>query len=377
MENLITWVGVDDHKVELVVAVLREGEKEAEIATVPNEDGALRRWVRRLVRNAGGGEIRICYEAGPNGFALKRRLESMGPVVCEVIAPTLTPRRSGVRVKTDPRDAGTLVKLYRAGELTEIGVPELEDEAARDLTRLHHQVSREKLRKQHHILKFLTRRGRIYLGRNWTEMHRRWICELPWEQEADRVALDELLSGLGELEARLSRLNEAVGHLAEEESRAYVVAVLRCFYGIDTLAAVSLVTEIFNIGRFAEPRRLMGYLGCTSRVRQTGGKEVRGSITKAGNSYARWMLVQIAWHYRHPAVVGAKLRKRRVGQPAWAVEIADRAHRRLHRRFLRLRSRGKPVHKVVMAVARELIGFLWEAMHEARRRQGRGLGKAA
>lgn len=377
MENPITWVGIDDHKRELVVAVLRGQEREPQIARLPNEDRALRRWVRRLLREGGGGEIRMCYEAGPNGFALKRRLESMGPVVCEVIAPTLTPRRSGVRVKTDPRDASKLVKLYRSGELTEIGVPEEQDEAARDLTRLHHRVSCEKVRKQHHILKFLTRRGCIHEGLNWTEKHRRWIKDLPWEHEADRVAVDELLSGLRELEGRLSRLGDSLGRLAKEESRAFVVSALRCFYGIDTIAAVSLVTEIFDIGRFAEARQLMSYLGTTSSVSQTGSKEVRGGITKAGNSYARRMLVQIAWHYLHPTSVGARLRQRREGQPAWAIEIADRAHRRLHRRFVRLRSRGKPAQKVVMAVARELIGFIWEAMHEARRRQLSRVEKAA
>lgn len=377
MGNPITWVGIDDHKLELVVAVLRGQEKEPEISRLPNEDRALRRWVQRLVKKSEGGEIRMCYEAGPNGFALKRRLESMGPVVCEVIAPTLTPRRSGARVKTDPRDAGALVRLFRSGELTEIGIPEEQDEAARDLTRLHHQVTREKVRKQHHILKFLTRRGRINEGRNWTQKHRDWIKGLRWEHESDRVALEELWSGLRELESRLARLEKALGDLAQEESRAVVVSVLRCFYGIDTVAAVSLATEIFDITRFAEARQLMSYLGSTPSIQQSGSKEVRGGITKAGNIYARWILVQIAQHFRHPARVGSRLRKRREGQPAWAIEIADRAHGRLHARFVRLTSRGKPQQKVVMAVARELSGFVWEAMREAHRRQVAGLEKAA
>ena len=361
MGQSITWVAIDDHKQELVAAVLKGRGKDPQITRLLNEDRALRRWVRRLDREAGGGEIRMCYEAGPNGFALKRRLESMGPVVCEVIAPTLTPRRSGTRVKTDPRDAGKLVKLFRAGELTEIGVPEKGDEAARDLTRLHHRVSREKLRKQHHILKFLTRRGRIYPECNWTLKHRRWIADQQWEHEADQIAFDELLSGLRELEARLTRLEKALGDLAREESRACVVSVLRCFYGIDTVAAVTLSAEIFDIARFPQARQLMSYLGSTTSVSQSGFREVRGGITKAGNSYARWILVRIAWHYSRPVKVGAGLRKRREGQPTWAIEIADRAHHRLHRRFVRLRSRGKPTQKVVMAVAREFTGFVWEA----------------
>jgi transposase len=376
MRDSITWVGIDDHKRELVVAVLRGREKEPEVSRVANEDRALRRWVRRLLRESGEGEIRMCYEAGPNGFSLKRRLESQGPVVCEVIAPSLTPRRSGVRVKTDRRDAGALARLYRAGELTEIGVPGEEDEAARDLTRLHHQVSRERVRKQHHILKFLLRRGCLYEGSNWTRKHRDWMKDLKWEHEADRDAFDELLSGLRELESRTSRLDAAVGRLAQEETRALVVSVLRCFHGIDTVAAVSLVTEIFRIDRFPTPRDLMGYIGITSSVRQTGAKNVRGPITKAGNGYVRWLLVQIAWHYRHRPGVGGALRRRRKDQSAWAIEIADRAHHRLHHRYVHLLYQGKVPQVATVAVARELLGFIWEALIEAERRHGRARGAA-
>jgi len=365
----ITWVGIDDHKRELVVAVLRDSSETPEVSQVPNEDRALKRWIRNLVRGSGGGEIRLCYEAGPNGFALRRRLESFGPVICEVVAPSLTPRRPGERVKTDRRDAGKLVKLFRAGELTEIGIPSLQEEAARDLTRLRHLVTREKVRKQHHILRLLTRRGFFHAGMNWTRRHREWIQTLPWTEGADQMAFEELWSGLEELESRQRRLDQALAQLAAEESRALMVAVLRCFYGIDTVAAVSLVTEIFQIERFPSPRRLMSYLGTTSSVSQTGSREARGPVTKAGNCYARWMLVQIAWQYRKPCHVRPKLRQRREGQPVWAIEIAERARIRLHLRFRRLSARGKPTQKVVMAVARELIGFIWEAMWEVRRHE--------
>jgi transposase len=369
MSKRITWVGIDDDKMNLTVAVLRGRQKEAEIRRIPNEDRALRRWVRRLVREADGGEIRICYEAGPNGFALMRRLEAMGPVVVEVVAPSLTPRRSGQRVKTDPIDAKKLAGLYRADELRAIAVPGEDSESARDLVRTHHRVGEEATRKRHHILKFLIRRGRIYRdGSHWTGKHRSWLREQRFESWKDTATFEELLSGLQELEDRRRRLGESLEQLAQEDVRAVEVGALRCFRGIDTAMALTLVTEIFNVERFAHPRQLMSYFGLTPSVYQSAEKESRRGITKTGNRYARWALGQVAQHYRHRPCVGAALRRRRRGQPVWAIEIAGRAHHRLHRRYWSLLLRGMPHAKATTAVARELISFVWEALVETRRR---------
>ena len=210
MAKGITWVGIDDHKLHLTVAVVvGQRHRDAEVSRVMNEDRALRRWVRNLMRNAAGGEIRMCYEAGPNGFALKRRLEAMGPIVVEVVAPSLTPRRSGQRVKTDPIDARKLVLLFRADELTEIATPSEGDEAARDLVRTHARVVVECTRKRHHILKFLVRRGRIYRdGSHWTQRHRRWLEQHQWEDWKDEASFEELQTGLRELEDRRHRLEQ-------------------------------------------------------------------------------------------------------------------------------------------------------------------------
>ena len=370
MGKPITWVGIDDHKNTLTVAVLRGSrEKEPVVHSISNEDRALRRWVRRLVRDAAGGEIRMCYEAGPNGFALMRRLEALGPVIVEVVAPSLTPRRPGRRVKTDPIDARKLALLFRAGELTEIAVPKEHDEAARDLIRTYHRVIQEMTRKRHHILKFLLRRGRIYRqGSNWTKRHREWLAGQEWDDWQDEFSFEELRTGLSELEARKERLAGAMQRLAGEDAWSLEVAALRCFHGIDTEAALTLVTEIFEAGRFRSPRGLMSYLGLTPSVYQSAEKECRSGITKAGNRYVRWMLGQVAWHYRHRPRMRGELKKRRKGQPAWAIAIADRAHHRLHRRYWTLLHRGKPTQKVTTAIARELVSFVWEVLIEARAR---------
>jgi len=379
MAKPITWVGIDDHKNNLTVAVLRGSRQRESLArSIANEDRALKRWVRKLVREAKGGEIRMCYEAGPNGFALMRRLEAMGPVIVAVIAPTLTPRRSGQRVKTDPIDARKLAFLFRAGELTEIAIPNEQDEAARDLVRTYHRVVRETTRKRHHILKFLIRRGRIYRrGANWTQKHRQWLGQQEWTDWSDEVSFQELRTGLSELEDRQQRLKDVMERLAQEDARAMAVALLRCFHGINTGAALTLVTEIFEIRRFRRPRDLMSYLGLTPSVHQSADHERRGGITKAGNRYARWVLGQVSWHYRHKPRVGPELMKRRKGQPAWAIAIADRAHHRLHRRYWALLNRGKPVNKTVTAIARELVSFVWEVMIEVQVRLMKELSHAA
>jgi len=370
MAKRITWVGIDDDKMNLTVAVVRgTRQKDPEVRRIPNEDRAMRRWVRRLVRDADGGEIRMCYEAGPNGFALMRRLELMGPVVVEVMAPSLTPRRAGQRVKTDPIDARKLVHLYRADELRAIAIPNEESEAARDLVRTYHRVGEEATRKRHHILKFLIRRGRIYReGAHWTGKHQTWLRGQRFESWKDTVSFEELRSGLRELEDRRGRLLGTLERLGQEDVRAMEVGVLRCFHGINTATALTLVTEIFNVERFAHPRNLMSYFGLTPSVYQSGDKESRGGITKTGNRYARWSLGHVAKQYRHRPRVGAGLRSRRKDQPAWAIEIADRAHHRLHRRHWALLQREMPASKATMAVARELVSFVWEAMSEARRR---------
>jgi transposase len=369
MADRITWVGIDDDKMNLTAAVVRGDEREAEVHRVPNEDGALKRWVRRLLRESEGGEIRMCYEAGPNGFALMRRIEGMGPVVVEVVAPSLTPRRSGQRVKTDPIDARKLVHLYRADELTAISIPDEDSESCRDLVRTYHRVGEEATRKRHHILKFLVRRGRIYReGSHWTGRHWTWLRAQRFDAWQDTTIFEELLSGLRELEGRRQRLGEAFEKLIRDDGRALEVGALRCFHGIDTAAAVTLTTEIFHVERFGHPRQLMSYMGYTPSVYQSAEKEIRGAITKAGHRYARWIVGQIAEKYRHRVHVGAALKERRRNQPAWAIEIADRAHHRLHKRTWALLMRGMPPSKVKTAVARELVGFIWEVMIEARRR---------
>jgi transposase len=366
MEGSITWVGIDAHKKSLVVAVLHPGKREPEEFTVETDERSIRRLVRRLERGAGGGEVRICYEAGPCGYALQRRLEAAGPVVCEVVAPSLIPRKPGERIKTDRRDARKLVELYRAEVLTMVSPPTPEQEAIRDLCRCREDVRADLGRCRHRLVKMLVRRGYIFnaTSRLWSAAHRAWLAALTFANETDCVVFAEYRLAIEQAERRLKAMDRELEKAAQLPLYREHVAWLRCFHGIDTTIAMIFVAELHGIDRFQSPRELAAYLGLVPSVHSSADSTRRGGITKTGNGHIRRALVQACWQYGRRAGVGHKLRARREGQPERVLTIADEAQRRLTGRFRRLVERGKTKNKVVIAVARELVGFLWAALRE-------------
>ena len=364
MQESITWVGIDAHKKSLQFAVLKSGKwREWEIA---NESKAIRRVARKLVKQA-SGEVRCCYEAGPTGYALKREMEAAAPeLICEVIAPSLIPVKSGERVKTDRRDARKLATYLEAGLLTEVHPPSEQDESARDLTRCRRALKGDLMRARHRLSKLLLRRGVHYTAgkRAWTAMHHKWLRALRFEHHVDQVVFDQYLLALDQLTERLEHIDSELKALSESDAYREAVGWLRCFRGIDTVAAMTILTEIHDFRRFDSPRQLMSYLGLTPSEHSSGQTKRQGGITKAGNTHARRMLVEVCWQYRHRPAVGVALRTRREGQPGWAIATADKAQRRLCSRYQRLVARGKPPQKAAIAVARELVGFLWSVMQQ-------------
>lgn len=367
MRQDITWVGLDTSKKEHAVAVLDPGSEEPRTSTVKNESKALKRLARRLLREA-SGEVRVCYEAGPCGYALQRQLEDCG-VICELIAPSLIPIRPGERIKTDKRDACKLARLYRAGELTVVHPPSEEEEALRDLMRCREDAKADLLRARHRLSKLLLRRGLIYRsGKNWTHPHARWLSGLRWEHEADVVVFEDYRLAIGYLEDRLRALDARIEAYSQEDPYREPVGWLCCIRGIDIVTAMTVLTEVHDFVRFQDPGRLMSYLGIVPSERSSGDRRRQGGLTKAGNSHVRRVLIESSWHARHKPAVGYRLKKRREGQPTWAIAIADRAMRRLHKRYWYLLSRGKTPTKVATAVARELVGVLWAVLREGRMR---------
>lgn len=362
MEWGITYVGLDTSKKSIQVAMFKPSEKDAVEWQEAYDARGVKRLVKRLKREA-PGELRACYEAGPCGYALQRELRAAG-VECIVVAPSLIPVKPGERVKTDRRDACKLGEYLRAGTLTEVHPPTPEQEAARDLCRCREDVRQDLERSRHRMGKLLLRRALTHPGRAWTQAHRGWLRSLRFEEAADRAVFEDYLLAIEHLEQRLRGLEEKLAALSVQEPYREPVGWLRCFRGIDTVTAMTIVTELHGFERFRTARELMSYLGLVPSEHSSGSKQRRGPITKAGNSHLRRVLIEAAWHYRHRPGESAQLRKRREGQPAWAIAVADRAQQRLHKRFWRLLERGKAHNKTVTAVARELVGFLWATLSQ-------------
>jgi transposase len=366
MEKNTTYVALDDSKRKIVVGILRPDVEQPELREIGNDARQIRQLFERLRRE--GRPLAACYEAGVSGYDLHRQITALG-AACSVIAPALTPRRPGQRVKTDRRDAAKLVRLFRAGELTAIHVLNEDEEAVRDLVRCRDDLRRDVLRWRHRLLKLLARHGRTYLaGRNWSLAHWRWIREQRFEVPPLARAFEATLFALEQALARQAELDKELEALATSEPYREPVAHLQCFRGIGTLSAIILLAEVVDFQRFHRPRALMAYLGLVPGEYSSGDTHRRGALTKAGNSHARRILVEAAWHYRHRPRLGPALADRSQGQPAEIVGEAWRAQQRLHRRYRHLIGHGKRPPVAVVAVARELVGFLWAAMthHESR-----------
>jgi transposase len=360
MEEVITYVGIDAHKRELHVAMLIGAAATPVTWTVENEPKAIERLHRKLERDA-PGLVRVCYEAGPCGYALQRQL-TKGRVSCVVIAPALMPRKPGDRVKTDRRDARKLAELFRAGLLTVVRPPTPAEEAVRDLARARDDARDDVQRARHRLGKLLLRRGLHYAGRNWTKAHRQWVKTITWDHVAERAVVDDYLLAIEQVESRLVDLDAQLAETAQTEPYRERVAWLRCFRGINTLTAMLILAELHDFRRFPDARALMAYLGLVPSEDSSGDRHRRGRITKTGNTLVRRVLVEASWHYQHRPGVGPGLAARRKGQPARVIAIADKAQQRLCRRFRRLTAKDKPATKVVVAVARELAGFIWAAL---------------
>jgi transposase len=354
-----TFIGLDVHKERIVGAMLtRCGEwKEGVFGQTGSGLRKLERWMGRESE----GLARCCYEAGPCGYELWRRLRGSG-LECMVVAPSLIPHAPGDRVKTDRRDARELARLLRAGMLTEVHPPTEEEEFDRDLCRCREAAREDVHRSRQRLLKFLQRHGYRWSGKHWTQGHWRWVRGLEFSQLAARKTFEEYVLAIEQVEARLGRLGREIAALGEEERYRGVVGGLRCFRGIDTLTAVVLATELYGFARFATPRELMSYLGLVSSERSSGEKQRRGAITKAGNGHVRRLLIEAAWHCGRRPGVGVGLGKRREGQAGEVIGQADRCMMRLYRRYHRLLARGKAPAVAVVAVARELAGFVWWVM---------------
>ncbi|MFF3879468.1 IS110 family transposase, partial [Streptomyces sp. NPDC001978] len=311
-------------------------------------------WVHRLP-----GPVAVAYEAGPTGFGLARALDRDG-VRCVVVAPSKMERPAGDRVKTDRRDAERLARLLRLDELPAVRVPTIDQEAARDLVRSRDDVRGDLMRSRHRLSKLLLRQGLVYCGgKAWTAAHHQWLIAHRFEPFALRAAYDDALEAVLALEVRRDRLDRAIAELAAQPQWAPLVARLGCLRGVSTLTGLGLAVEIGDWSRFTGST-IGAYLGLVPSEHSSGGQRRQGGITKTGNTHARRLLVEAAWHHRRPyRRPGVALRARLEQVPAPVRQRAELGNRRLHQRWANLDARAKRSTVSAVAVARELSGWCW------------------
>lgn len=359
MEKSITFVGLDVHKNSIDIA-LADGGRDKEVrhyGTIGGDLTALDKAIRKLVSK--GNALRFVYEAGPCGYEIYRHLTRQG-FDCIVVAPSLIPKKSGNRIKNDRRDAEMLARLHRAGELTPVYVPRIEDEAMRDLCRARIDAKNAERKARQQLNSFLLRSGFRYSGRTlWSLAHQRWISDIRMPHPAQQITLQEYVDTVRSCSERVERITEQIRQLATQWRLGPVVEALQALRGVSLVVATTTVAELGDLSRFDHPRYLMAYLGLVPSEHSSGESTMRGGITKTGNGHARRMLVEAAWSYRLPARVSRRLRDRQQNLPQAVWEIAWKAQLRLCARYRRLVAKGKKTQVAITAIARELAAFMW------------------
>jgi transposase len=356
-------VGMDTSKNTIMVAVLRPDQEVPVAERVANEEPPVRRLLERVAAAAGGRQlVRCCYEAGPGGYDLYRLVDSMG-IGCDVVAPSLIPKRSGERVKTDKRDAVRLARLHRAGELTAVRVPSPAEEAVRDLVRARAAIVDDRKRAQQRLTAVLMRHGRIWRGPSyWTKAHRDWIGAQKFAEPALAAAVSCCRAALATREMELAAVEEQLLPWAGRQPLAAAVARLVCYRGIAELTALTLAAEVIDWRRFGAARAFMGFTGLCPAEYSSGERTSRGRITKAGPEPVRTALTEAAWSYRFAPAIGAGLARRQRGADPETLARSWKAQRRLHGRYVHLVTHGKTPPEAITAIARELAGFTWAEM---------------
>ena len=361
------YIGLDVHKETIAIAVARAG-REAPVSRgeIANRPKALAKLVERQNEEFGGEVLLFCYEAGPCGYGLYRELLALGHD-CQVVAPSLIPRKPGERIKTDRRDACKLAGALRNGDLTAVWVPDEEQEALRDLTRARDDLKAQERKARQQLNAYVLRHGHAWPSNKtrWSERHYAWLESRKFSHDWQYVVLQEYLDAVKASSQRVADIGAQMQRVLPQWSLAPVVDSLVALRGIDKLAAMVLLAELGDISRFDSPRQLMAYLGLVPSEHSSGASRRQGAITKTGNRHARRMLVESAWSYRFPARQTRHLRRKASNASGEAQAIAWRAQKRLCGRYRTLMQAGKNTKQTTVAIARELVGFIWDiACHE-------------
>jgi len=352
-------VGMDASKEKVVCAYRGNGVGEITVITLANRKDALKPWIEKLQVK---GIVQGCYEASSVGYEMYRWLTEWG-AECEVIAPSLIPKKAGNHVKTDTRDAKELLTLFEAGLLTSVRVPTESEEALRDLVRSRGDIQKTLTQNKHRLNQFMQRHGRIYPGKShWTQAHLNWLTKQTFAEASAQKTADFYRRWVDQTQAEMESVEASIREQAPKHKETYALAQrMMSFHGIDVLSGVGLASEFQDLRRFSKASEVMAFVGLTGREYSSGEVTRRGSITKTGNAHLRHLLIQAAWKYTRKPLPSKRLIEHWKSQPAKVQSIAQKAKDRLYRRFLHLVNHGKLKQKAVVAIARELAGFLWAA----------------
>ena len=368
MREFSNYIGLDVHKDTIAVGIADNDDTEPRFwGTIHHEAEAVRRLVQRFSR--GDRRLKFCYEAGPCGYGLYRLLLKLGQAVT-VVAPSLIPRSAGERVKTDRRDAVSLARLDRRGDLTAVWVPGEDHEAVRDLSRAREDLKIVDKQLRQRLNAFLLRHGKVYEGRQrWTQAHFRWLERQRFASPHQQIVFEEYIEAVRQARARTANLEQRLREAIEDWSLGETATALTALRGIDQIASMTVVAELGDITRFSRPPELMSFVGMTPSESSSGSRRRQGRLTKAGNTHVRRMLIECAWGYRFPARKTAVIQRRAEKSSPQVQALAWQAQQRLCGKFRRLAARGKPSTVIVVAIARELLGFIWAITREVKRQQ--------
>lgn len=358
------YIGLDVHKETIAIAYATGGTREDAVYHGPCGGSVLaaERALRKLAEKLGVEfhDLKVCYEAGPTGFVLARRLVRYG-LHCVLMSPSRTERKPNEKIKTDKRDACKIARNFRNGDITEVRIPPVLDEAVRDVCRARTDASDDLSRAKQRLNAFLLRNGFNYSGKSkWTPAHMRYLRELVMPHDAHKFVLEEYMQAIDSGIERVARLVDRMKRLLEDWEWKPVVKALMACKGFQEVAAMTVISELGDLRRFSHPRALMAFLGLVPGEDSSGPKHRQGSITKCGNSHCRWMLVECAQHFRKAPKVGTTLTTRQIGQSKEVKDLSWKMQNRLHKRYVKLKARGKNENKAIVAVARELSAFIWE-----------------
>ena len=362
------YIGLDVHKETVAVAYIESTSREEATfhGTCGGSNLAVEKSLRKLAKqlDVKFQDLKVCYEAGPTGFVLGRRLIQLG-LDCVLCSPSKTERKPGEKIKTDKRDAQKLARLFKNGDITPVRIPPELDEAVRDVCRARTDAIDDLSRAKQRLNSFLLRHGFRYSGKaRWTPAHMRYLRELTMPTGAQKIVLEAYIQAIDLSETRALELKEKLIELLNNWEWKPVVNALMGCKGFQEVAATTIVSELGDLRRFNHPRKLMSFVGLVPSEHSSGGTRRQGSITKCGNSHARWMLIECAQHFRKGAKVSAALTNRQAGLSQEIKALTWRMQNRLNKRYLKLKARGKNENKCIVAVARELVAYIWELQNK-------------